>query len=113
MEDKAEIEKYIHDFILNRPHVFILGAGATIAAIPNGDRNGLKCSVMNNFLEELDLSHILSGVELKTTSTNLEDIYSELDTMSEYSSVKDELENKIIQKFSQYELPNNLLYMIT
>ncbi|MCR1851913.1 hypothetical protein [Parabacteroides distasonis] len=106
MEDKAEIEKYIHDFILNRPHVFILGAGATIAAIPNGDRNGLKCSVMNNFLEELDLSHILSGVKLKTTSTNLEDIYSELDTMSEYSSVKDKLENKIIQKFSQYVLPD-------
>lgn len=104
MEDEAEIEKYIHDFILNRPHVFILGAGATIAAIPYGDRNGLKCSVMNNFIEELDLSHILSGVRLKTTSTNLEYIYSELDTMSEYSSVKDELENKIMAYMTKGEM---------
>lgn len=31
-------EKEIHDFITNRPHVFILGAGATIAAIPNGEK---------------------------------------------------------------------------
>lgn len=105
MENKAEIEKYIHDFILNRPHVFILGAGATIAAIPNGDKNGLRCSVMNNFLEELDLLDILSGVKLNTKSRNLEDIYSELDTIPEYTSIKYELENRIIQKFSQYVLP--------
>lgn len=105
MKDKEGIEKYIHDFILNRPHVFILGAGATIAAIPHGDKNGLKCSVMNNFIEELNLSPLLASVKLKTTSSNLEDIYSELDSIPEYSSVKDELENQIIRKFSQYVLP--------
>lgn len=105
MGNKAEIGKYIHDFILNRPHVFILGAGATIAAIPNGDKNGLRCSVMNNFLEELDLLDILSGVKLNTKSRNLEDIYSELDTIQEYASIKYELEMRIIQKFSQYVLP--------
>lgn len=32
--------KEIHDFIINRPHVFILGAGYTIATIPYGDKNG-------------------------------------------------------------------------
>lgn len=37
----------------NRPHVVLLGAGATMAAIPNGDKNGRKSSVMNNFIEEL------------------------------------------------------------
>ena len=25
-----------------RPHVVIIGAGASVAAIPNGDKNGLK-----------------------------------------------------------------------
>jgi len=27
-----------------KPHVVILGAGATIAAIPNGDKNGIQCA---------------------------------------------------------------------
>ena len=30
-----------------RPHVVILGAGATIATIPNGDKHGNPCSVMH------------------------------------------------------------------
>ena len=29
-------------FMKNRPHVVLLGAGATMAAIPNGDKNGRK-----------------------------------------------------------------------
>lgn len=30
-------------------HVVILGAGATIAAIPNGDKNGIESPAMNDF----------------------------------------------------------------
>jgi hypothetical protein len=81
-------EKEIHDFITNRPHVFILGAGATIAAIPNGDKNGKKCSVMNNFLAKMGLTELLKDVELDTDSSNLEDIYSELDSRSECQDIK-------------------------
>mgnify|MGYP006866067658 CR=1 FL=1 len=32
--------------IIMRRHTVILGAGATIATIPNGDRNGNKSSVL-------------------------------------------------------------------
>lgn len=98
-------EKEIHDFIINRPHVFILGAGATIAAIPNGDKNGKKCSVMNNFLSEMGLTELLKDVELDTDSSNLEDIYSELDGRPECQDIKIALENKIVTNFSQFELP--------
>lgn len=98
-------EKEIHDFIINRPHVFILGAGATIAAIPNGDKNGKKCSVMNNFLAEMGLTELLKDVELDTDSSNLEDIYSELDSRPECQDIKIALENKIVTNFSQFELP--------
>jgi hypothetical protein len=38
----------------NRPHVVILGAGATMAAIPNGDKNGRKSSIMNGFIKSHD-----------------------------------------------------------
>ena len=40
-------------------HTVILGAGATIAAIPNGDKNGRKSSVMNGLIEKLNLHEVL------------------------------------------------------
>ena len=49
-------------------HTVILGAGATIAAIPNGDKNGRKSSVMNGLIEKLNLHEVLKGIELKTQS---------------------------------------------
>ena len=58
-----------------RRHTVILGAGATIAAIPTGDKNGKKSSDMNGLIEKLHLEDILDGIELKTKSDNLEDIY--------------------------------------
>ena len=59
-------------------HVVILGAGATIAAIPNGDKNGIKSPAMNNFFERTNMGHFLERFHIETTSKNLEDIYSEL-----------------------------------
>ena len=51
---------------MNR-HTVILGAGATIAAIPNGDKNGRKSSVMNGLIENLNLQEVLDGIEPKAT----------------------------------------------
>lgn len=59
---------------MNR-HAVILGAGATIAAIPDGDKNGRRSSVMSGLIEKLNLQEVMNGIELKTKSDNLEDIY--------------------------------------
>ena len=40
-------EREIFEIENTRPHVVILGAGATIATIPNGDKHGNPCSVMH------------------------------------------------------------------
>ena len=56
-----------------RRHTVILGAGATIAAIPNGDKNGKKSSVMNGLIEKLQLQNILDGVKLKTNKMCIRD----------------------------------------
>ena len=87
-------------------HTVILGAGATIAAIPNGDKNGKNSSVMNGLLKKLNLEDLLWGVELQTKSENLEDIYSELYEREEYSAVVKELENRIYSYFASLELPD-------
>ena len=36
---------------VQRPHLVLLGAGASLAAFPDGERNGMKLPLMNNFVE--------------------------------------------------------------
>ncbi|KAA0086070.1 hypothetical protein CIW54_15760 [Paraburkholderia sp. T12-10] len=93
-------------FMKNRPHVVILGAGATMAAIPAGDKNGRKSSVMNGFIDALGMTGIIKGIKLQTSSNNLEDIYSELHRRPECDAVREELDQKIRGYFSELELPD-------
>ena len=88
-----------------RPHTVILGAGATIAAIPDGDRNGKKSSVMNGLIEKLQLDDILDGIQLETTSDNLEDIYSELYAREDCNDITRELEKRLYNYFDSLEIP--------
>ena len=36
------VEQEINQIEVGKPHVFILGAGASYAALPNGDESGKK-----------------------------------------------------------------------
>jgi hypothetical protein len=98
-------------YMKTRPHVVLLGAGASCAAIPNGDRNGKKISAMNGFIQKLNLTDVLSGLSLNTTSDNLEDIYMEIAEKAvhenDYDKVKDELEKRIYQYMSDYVIPDS------
>lgn len=53
MSPEKENENEYERVMKNRPHVVILGAGATMAAIPGGDKNGRRSSVMSGFIESL------------------------------------------------------------
>lgn len=102
-------EKEIFEIENNRPHVVILGAGATIATIPNGDKHGNPCSVMHGFVKNLGLESILANVELRTQSDNIEDIYSELhERGDECKDVREQLEDAIFEYFSKLRLPNEI-----
>ncbi|MEG1726111.1 MAG: hypothetical protein RR313_12025 [Anaerovoracaceae bacterium] len=107
MESGYEYEIYMK----NRPHVVILGAGASCAAIPNGDKFGKKISAMSGFIDKLGLSNIISKVKINTTSDNLEDIYMEIDERSENEpkckEVKIELEEIIREYMKNYQLPDD------
>lgn len=91
-----------------RAHTVILGAGATIAAIPKGDKNGKKSSVMNGLIKKLNLEEILADIELQTKSDNLEDIYSELYERKDCTKIVKELENRLYSYFSSLELPDEI-----
>lgn len=90
-----------------RAHTVILGAGATVATIPNGDKNGRKSSVMDGLIDKLDLKEVLKDVELKTKSDNLEDIYYELYSRPECKKKVEELEKRIYDYFSILEIPEH------
>lgn len=89
------------------PHIVIVGAGASVAAIPNGDKNGLQTSVMDGFLEKLGMSKMISSLNLVTQSKNLEDIYSEIAESPKYIEAREYLDKKIREYFSSLEIPNS------
>ncbi len=90
-----------------RAHTVILGAGATMVAIPNGDKNGKRSSVMQGMIQKLGLEELMQGVTLETTSDNIEDIYSEIYKKPEYEGVVCELEKKLYDYFDSLELPDS------
>ena len=64
MELELSIEDEIKDVKFGRPHVVILGAGASLAAFPNGDANGIRLPLMLDFIEKIKplfLKEILLG----------------------------------------------------
>lgn len=96
----------IADELINHPQLVILGAGASSAAIPQGDKNGKKLSCMDGFVKNMGLSHILEGVKLRTTSENLEEQYTELYNRPDMANIRQRLEEGIISKMKEYILPD-------
>ena len=92
-------------FTKKRPHVVILGAGASFATIPNGDSNGKKISVMNDFFQNTNTEYLLEGIDLKTKSRNLEDIFCEIYERPELSYTRHKLEKAIYEYFADFQIP--------
>ncbi len=102
MNSHFEYEKYSK----SRPHVVLMGAGASVATIPNGDKNGMRTSVMDGFIEKLGMSEIIANLNLETSSNNLEDIYAEIASKPEYEGVRIKLDKSIRDYFSSFEIPD-------
>ena len=94
------------DTMRNRPHLFILGAGATKATIPNGDKNGQLSPVMEDFMQEIGIDGLLNGIDLKTNSKNIEDIYSELAENPNNKEVVCKIEEAILSHYREMRIPD-------
>ncbi len=98
---KEELTKKV---ISDRPHVVILGAGASRAACPNGDVNGKKLPLMNDLVDCLNLKQKLEEWEIDSTQ-NFEDIFSKLFEQNEHEKT-DELQKIIHNYFNSLKLPD-------
>jgi hypothetical protein len=62
----------------NHYHVVILGAGASLAAFPNGDRNGQTLPVIKNLVDVVGLAELLSSNGMNPPYDDFEGIYSDI-----------------------------------
>lgn len=89
-----------------RPHLVLLGAGASYAALPNGDRNGKKMPLMMNFVETIGMEAIADNTGIPWRGRNFEEFYSDLHADTSKSKERDQVERYIFQYFSRLELPD-------
>ena len=85
------------------PFVY-LGSRGNKSDYPLGDINGLKSPVLEDFLATTGLSNMLKDVVLRTTSKNIEDIYSELYETNHFELIE-EIEKGIISYYSKMQIP--------
>ncbi len=88
------------------PHVVILGAGASLAAMPNGDKHGRILPLMNNIVEVVGLQPLLDKFGLEYQGDNFEAFYDDLVSKSTNEQLLLEIEKSIYGYFSELELPD-------
>lgn len=90
-----------------RPHVVIVGAGASVAACPKGDRFGRQLPVMNDLLGRLGLEQLVREAGGGDASRNFEEVYSELATGGQRADVLARLDHAVAEYFRQLQLPEH------
>ncbi len=88
------------------PHVYLLGAGASRAAFPDGDKNGRRLPVMADFVEVLELETILSDAGIEPPFSDFESVYATLSEDKDKAEVARLLEETVYDYFSSLELPD-------
>ena len=96
--------------LINKPeklrrHVVILGAGASVAAFPDGDANGKRLPTMDNFIKMLCLEPILERGGVKNIYRNFEEVYSELYEHDPESPLVKGIEETVYTYFNSLRLP--------
>lgn len=102
--EKSAAEE-ITDVSMGRPHVVLLGAGASCAAFPQGERNGKRLPVMVDFFEVAPIANVLASEGIHCSGRNFEELYSELTRDPTKVTICKTLERAVFDYFSSLELP--------
>ena len=91
---------------MGRPHVVLLGAGASRAAFPNGERNGRRLPLMLDFADIVPVADIFAEAGIPLGGQNFEDAYTELVLATDRASLRDAVERVVFDYFASLELPD-------
>ncbi|HCT85921.1 MAG: hypothetical protein A2X11_05950 [Bacteroidetes bacterium GWE2_42_24] len=98
-------EEEIATLMMGKPHLVILGAGASLAAFPKGEKSNKRIPLMNDLVTVLGIQKELETHEINT-KLNFENIFSDIYGNERYSKLIEVIETKIHSYFSNLELPN-------
>jgi hypothetical protein len=90
--------------INHSPHVVILGAGASRACCPTGDKNGRQLPLMADFVEKVGIKEIIETAGYDP-SDNFEHIYSQIHSAGK-QDVIEKLDLAIRKYFGELVLPD-------
>lgn len=93
---------------VHHPHVVILGAGASLAAFPNGDRYGKKLPLMNDIVKVVGLETVLNSINSSFDSSNFEEVFSNLYSKGSEQEYVNQLERAIYDYFKFINIPDEL-----
>lgn len=97
--NEVTAKEEIKQIKMRKPHVVILGAGASRAACPDGDVNGKKLPLMIDFIQCVGLEELEDfGFD---TNSNFEVIYSQLCESKDFNVVRKNIEQKIYRYFDK------------
>ncbi|GBF40720.1 hypothetical protein LPTSP1_37380 [Leptospira johnsonii] len=94
--------------VVGKSHVFLLGAGASIAALPKGDKNGRFLPNLKNVSEFLDLTDEIKSYGLNAYSEDFEALYSYIYDKGQFDSLKSKIEKGVRDYFEKIDLPDEV-----
>lgn len=89
-----------------RPHVVLLGAGASYAAFPNGDRNGRKLPLLRDFVGVIGLESLMREAGVQPPFDDFEAIYSKIALTPGLIEVRTQIDRAVYEYFEGLELPD-------
>lgn len=91
---------------LGSPHLVLLGAGASLAALPHGDKRGCRPPLMSNFVSTLGLEPLLRAHGVRHAPDDFEKLYGALQANPPLGELLVELDRRIRDYFACFTLPD-------
>lgn len=104
INSEVSIDQEVADIKMGRPHVVVLGAGASRATCPTGDKNNKILPLMKDFTEVVGLKPLLNSWDINSEQ-NFEEIFSDLYENSKNDKIA-QIEDVVEKYFDQLELPD-------
>jgi hypothetical protein len=95
----------IEQVSFGKPHVFILGAGASIAAVPHGDRHGQLLPDMRGLSQLPEVQGLLSEAGIDQPVDDFEATYAELRADPEKTGIGGRIDDAVREYFGRIEIP--------
>lgn len=100
---KGEIERVF----IGKPHVLLLGAGASKAALLKGDKNGKPVPILRELATELNIFKHFPEDLSELSKKDFESAYSQLFNRGK-SDALDKVNDRVYKYFSDLELPDEV-----